>query len=63
MSSAGNWKIDVARGGYPVWCVLRYSDREIQVRHTDLQDLRYAAERAIKECRDALPDSHRREMD
>jgi len=31
--------------------------------HEDLRDLQYVVERAILECRDKLPPSHKHEMD
>lgn len=64
MSSAGKWKLTHWEGGHPIWCQLSYRDKEITtIHHKDLRDLEYAVARAIKECRDELPESHKHEMD
>lgn len=65
MSNAGKWKLTHWKGGYPVWCQLSYGDVEVVVtiHHKDLRDLQYVVDRAIKECRDELPESHKHEMD
>lgn len=65
MSSAGKWKLTHWKGGHPVWCQLHYDGREVLhgIHHNELRDLKYAIERAIKECTDALPESFKHEMD
>lgn len=64
MSKAGDWEFNVWRGGYPAWCEIFYNGKKLaQIRHTELHDIKYAAERAINEARLALPDSHKHEMD
>jgi hypothetical protein len=64
MSRAGDWKIETMTGGHPVWCEISYGGSMFcKVRHTQLRDLEYAIKRAILECRDALPDSYKHEMD
>jgi hypothetical protein len=64
MSIAGNFKINVWQGGYPVWCVISYGDKELaQLRHTELRDLEYAVRRAIVEATAALPENYKHEMD
>lgn len=64
MSKAGDWEMRPWKGGYPVWCELRYGGKElVRLRHTELRDLHYAIGRALKECRDELPESHKHEMD
>lgn len=63
MSQAGNFKIDVWRGGYPVWCVIRYGGEEVaQIHHGELSDLRYAVEKAMQQARQALPEQYRSEV-
>jgi hypothetical protein len=64
MSSAGKWKITHWKDGHPVWCQISYDGKEIRgIDHRDLRDLQYAVERAIKECRDELPENYKHEMD
>jgi|KBSSwiStaDraftv2_1062776.scaffolds.fasta_scaffold624700_2 hypothetical protein len=55
MAIGGKFKIDVSRGGYPVWCTLFYEGKEItRLHHSDLRDLRYAAKQAMREARQQL---------
>lgn len=64
VSSAGKWEIKVSQGGHPAWCELRLNDVTLaRVHHEELRDLEYAVSRAIVECRNALPPSHKHEMD
>lgn len=64
MSAAGKWGIKISHGGHPVWCEIHFAGTEIvRVHHTELRDLEYAVKRAILECRDELPLSHKHEMD
>jgi hypothetical protein len=61
--AVGKWNIEVS-GPYPCWCRITYDDQEIHsVRHTELRDLEYALQRAIKECRDRLPPNDKSEID
>jgi hypothetical protein len=50
MSKAGNFEIDVWKGGWPVWCVVKYGDKEFQIRDTELSDMVYAATKAMEEA-------------
>jgi hypothetical protein len=60
----GAFYVDVWEGGHPVWITLRERDNEgIKLSHKDLYDLEYAVAKAIKAARDALPPSHKHEMD
>lgn len=65
MASAGKWSLTHWDGGHPVWCQLYYDGAEILggINHRELRDLHYAIGRAILECRDALPATHKHEMD
>jgi hypothetical protein len=55
MSSAGKFKIDVWRGGYPVWCDLTLDGRWVgKVSHSELRDLAHAVEQAMREARQEL---------
>lgn len=63
MSIAGKWTIEVG-SPHPVWCRILFGDQEIHgIPHTELRDLEYAVRRAVKEARNALPKSHKHEMD
>lgn len=51
-------------GPYPVWITITYNDKQIyHIRHTELRDLEYAIQRAIKDTRDALPETYKCELD
>jgi hypothetical protein len=51
MSTAGRVKIEVWKGGYPVWCRLNVDGKEIaSFHHNELSDLRYAVEKAMQEA-------------
>lgn len=64
VSSAGPFVIEVATGGHPVWCRLKYGQQELHgIHHSELHDLEHAVRRAIVEARAALPASHKHEMD
>lgn len=55
MSSAGNFKINVWRGGYPVVCEISYEGEEIcRIHHTELSDLKYAVKKAMQQARSEL---------
>ena len=64
MAKAGPWEISHG-GPYPIWCGLHYNGREALhgINHKELQDLYYTIGRAIKECRDKLPEHDKHEMD
>jgi hypothetical protein len=52
MSKAGDIEISVASSGYPYWCQVRYQGSErFQLHHSELRDLRYAADKAMREVR------------
>jgi len=64
MSSAGKWKIETMTGGHPIFCEVSFNGEIIiKVRHPELRDLEYAVKRAIVECRNALPEHYKHEMD
>jgi hypothetical protein len=64
MAKAGEWEFKVWSGGWPVTTEIHFKGEEIaRVRHTELRDLEYVVKRAILECRDALPESCKHEMD
>lgn len=64
MSKAGEFHIHVSQGGYPVWCEISYCGKRLtQISHTELTDLRYAVEKAIREAKQALPEDRRLEIE
>jgi hypothetical protein len=63
MSKAGEFEIDVAVGGYPVWCEISYRGRRLaSIHHSELSDLKYAVEKAMQQARNELPDSYKGEV-
>jgi len=51
----GNFQIEVSKP-YPVWCYLRYLNREFKFTHSELSDLKYAVDELIKEAANKLGD-------
>ena len=51
MSKAGNFEIDVWKGGYPVWCHLKYEGKDVKISlsHNELSDLHYVVTKAMQE--------------
>ena len=63
MPNAGPFKIDVWRGGYPVWCELYFGDNFCaKFTHRELADLRHVVDRAMAEARANLPEGYRDEV-
>lgn len=63
MSVAGNFKIDVWKGGHPVWCEVKYLGEVIcKLHHSELRDLEYAVTKAMREAREELPDKYKDEV-
>jgi len=67
MSKAGNIEISLDKGGYPVWCSVRYNHwngelSEFRISHTELSDLKYAAEKAMQQARSILPEGRKDEV-
>lgn len=63
MSKAGNFEIEVWRGGYPVWCVVSHHGVErFRISHTELRDLQYTVEKAMREARLELSEKDREEV-
>ena len=56
-------KLDVWKCGYPVWCIFKYKDQEIKLRHYELHDLLHKVKVAIREARNGLPENYKQEMD
>lgn len=62
---AGKWELLLSKDGHPVWGTLHYAGAGLTslIHHKDLRDLEYVVGRAIKAARDALPETHKHEMD
>lgn len=62
MSSAGNFKIEVWKGGYPVWCVIKHGNSQVKIPHYELSDLKYAVDKAMQEAHEELPERYKSEV-
>lgn len=58
----GSFTVNVATGGWPVWCALRYGGQELRFAHTELRDLEYAVKRMLREAEDDLPPNYKHEV-
>ena len=62
-ASAGDIEITLSEGGYPIWCEILIAGKPVdRIKHTDLRDLRYAADRAMQKARMMLPDREKDEV-
>lgn len=58
MSQAGDIEISVSTTGYPYWCQVRYQGSQyFQLHHSELRDLRYAADKAMREVKSNMRSS------
>jgi len=65
MSSAGKWKLIIGKVATQFGASFLTKAKEILhgIHHKELHDLQYVVERAIKECRDELPEPFKHEID
>lgn len=60
---AGDFMINIWEGGYPVWCELKQGGQLLcKLRHSDLRDLEYTVNRAMKAAKSELPDRYKDEV-
>jgi len=52
MSKAGGIEVRVSSAGWPYWCDVLYDgESQFSLHHSELRDLRYAADKAMRECK------------
>ncbi len=60
--NANGFEMSVWTSGYPIWCILRYEGREMQIHHNELSSLKFLVEQAMQLARCNLPDRYKEEV-